>query len=141
MLTMIVGLLLWSHASAAPAHGQTAPPNDDFKNRVRIQAIPFSTTQSTVGATLANNEGYWCNTTSSVWFEFTPAESIKVDLDTFGSDYDTVLVVYKGAKIVSCNNDASLGLRESFLRLDLTAGQTYQIAAGGVAGATGTPCS
>ena len=45
----------------------------------------------------------------SVWYTFTPAASGAIEIDTFGSDYDTVVAVWTGSRTnlnsVDCNDD------------------------------------
>jgi hypothetical protein len=68
------------------------------------------------------------------WFSFTLTASTDVHLDTFGSDYNTVLYVREGSCTgteAGCNEDASMGFRpESVLDLTLAAG-TYYVAVDG----------
>jgi len=64
-----------------------------------------------------------------VFFRFTPETSVDVQVDTVGSNYDTVLTVYtrtpNGPKLVACNDDriSSWGAA----RFTATAGRTYFI--------------
>jgi hypothetical protein len=116
--------------------------NDDFGNAVTLpSALPVSATTGTAGATTELGEALSCNTGSTVWYNFTPAVTTAVQIDTFGSSYDTVLGVYTGATIpsltsVGCNDDS--GTLQSRLSFVATAGTTYRIQVGGYGGATGT---
>jgi hypothetical protein len=68
-----------------------------------------------------------------VWFAFTPAADLRVEFNTFGSDFDTTLSAYFGMPSmdteVACNDDVAEGLT-SRVRFDAEAGQTYLIMAG-----------
>jgi hypothetical protein len=73
-----------------------------------------------------------------VWFAWTPACSGNVIIDTFGSDYDTVLSVHTGcpsggnANLVACNDDGFPSPeRDSLVTFDYTAGTRYLVRVGG----------
>jgi len=106
------------------------PDNDNFADASTIPDLPYNAVQSTTGATLEPFEpNFACApVVSSVWYAFTPAADVRVDADTFGSDYDTVLAVFTGTGLgdlqsVGCNDQA--GGNQSRLVLNLTGGRTY----------------
>ena len=80
-----------------------------------------------------------CVGASSVWYRFTPTVSGPQRISTIGSNYDTVLAVYSGARSprtrLSCDDDAA-GL-QSAVRPDLVAGQQYWIAVSSCCGTRG----
>lgn len=79
---------------------------------------------------------------NSVWFEFTPPGNGTINIDTFGSDYDTVLSVFNGcnnyiyfggtitpiyAAQIACNDDTNGVLQSQVLNVPVTAGIAYKI--------------
>jgi hypothetical protein len=63
--------------------------------------------------------------------------------ETVGSDFDTVLAVYRGTSMsalteVGCNNDIDAGNVRSRVQFDAVAGETYYFQVGGAGGGTGT---
>lgn len=78
----------------------------------------------------------------SVWWSWTPAVSEPVSIDTFGSDFDTVLAVWTGSAIgaldeETCNDQSSAG-SQSEVFFNAIAGTTYLIQVYGWFGAEGT---
>jgi hypothetical protein len=82
----------------------------------------------------------------AVWYSFIPECTGTVQLDTCGSDFDTVLSVQIGAcsipALLGCNDDAGIfgpcaGTRSSYLTVPVNAGAVYQIRVSGYAGAAG----
>ncbi|MEZ6017183.1 MAG: hypothetical protein R3F49_18845 [Planctomycetota bacterium] len=76
---------------------------------------------------------------SDIWYTFTAAGTL-VDIDTFGSSYDTALEAFDGscANLVSlaCNDDSGGGL-QSMLSLSTIPGQSYFLRVGGFNGDQG----
>ncbi|MFZ9864001.1 MAG: S8 family serine peptidase [Ilumatobacteraceae bacterium] len=77
----------------------------------------------------------------SMWFEYTPASSGQISIDTVGSSFDTVLAVYTGnalnaLTVVASNDDAKGGLT-SAVSITATAGTRYLVAVDGWRGASG----
>jgi hypothetical protein len=84
--------------------------------------------------------------THSIWYKYTPASSGWLQIDTFGSNYDTVLEVFSGPAAptfanlasVACNDDTAGGA-QSALTFQATGGTVYYIVVrsfgGGVGGA------
>jgi hypothetical protein len=135
----MISLLLAGSASAAP------PANDSLANAMAASP-PATAAVSTVEATVENLEPLECNTTTidkTAWFKYTPAESQTLVADTFGSNFDTVLVVYSGLSsptfgtliYVACNDDAFPALHSRVV-FNASGGTTYYFQAGGL-GTTG----
>ena len=108
--------------------------NDDFNNAIVIPSIPFSKSQDVTNATMALDDPYSCSYPSqTVWYAYTPNTNIRLEANTFGSNYDTVLSVYTGSRgaltEVACNDDAN-GTLQSRVRFDATAGTTYYFMVG-----------
>ena len=88
------------------------PSNDDMADAYQVDSLPYTNSQSTIGADLEPNEpSYTCgyNNAASVWYRFDPASTGLYQVDTFGSDYDTVLHVFEdqgGSYLpISCHDD------------------------------------
>ena len=72
-------------------------------------------------------------------YSWTPPISGAYCLDTFGSDYDTVLLVMEGAcgeREIACNDDAR-GLQSSVTLRGLEAGAVYTLVVSGFRGRSG----
>lgn len=111
-----------------------APPiNDDFSAPIVIDQFPYTNVQTTTKATTASDDPFCAGSTHTVWYAFTPATDMRVEFNTFGSDYDTTLSAYTGTRgalnPVACN-DNSGGGSQSRIRFDAQAGVTYWIMAG-----------
>jgi len=116
-------------------HYPPAPPpaNDDIASPIVISSLPYSNTQSTTGATTAGNDPSFACVSgqkyNSVWYRYTAAASQTLTIDTFTSNYDTVLAVWTGSpgSLVSkaCNDDIS-GFQSKVI-VSVTAGVSYYI--------------
>jgi serralysin len=118
---------------------RAGPANDLFANAQPVGATP-QWTAYTVGATtdqgtpepLAACEGSLYGAT--VWYSLTVSVSSSVTVDTFGSDYDTILAVYTGPwsnslTRVTCDDDT--GVFQSRVQFPASPGITYWIQVGG----------
>ncbi|MGD8813649.1 MAG: C1 family peptidase, partial [Anaerolineales bacterium] len=110
------------------------PANDDFDAATVVSSMPYSTAQDTIGATNAGDDpGYSCLGDSqrynTVWYRYTPSASGTLDINTFGSDFDTVLGVYTGTRgsltSVACNDDS--GSLQSSVSFTASAETAYHI--------------
>jgi hypothetical protein len=114
---------------------QHRPINDHFGDAVILGANPVQHVQGTVGATTEDSEGLPCGMGGgTIWYRYTPAMSGTVVVDTFGSNYDTVLAVYTSS-LVACNDNTNGA--QSYATFTATAGTTYYFQVGGVGGQTG----
>jgi hypothetical protein len=128
MAALLVGALAVP-TSAAP------PSNDDRGNAATVGSLPFKVTLNTSEATPQDNDpecsGGPVNPT--VWYSFTPSEGGRYGVSTFGSRYDTTLVVAipnnGGLDIVECNDDTDFGVFSTII-WQAVAGQEYLIMAG-----------
>jgi hypothetical protein len=84
---------------------------------------------------------------NDVWFRFEPACDGNAIIDTFGSQFDTVLSVHSdcpsfvGGNSIACNDDHTFPApnnRASLLTFNFTGGQTYLIRVSGYNGANGS---
>lgn len=122
-----------------------APTNDLCSGALPMTAGTIYTINTSI-ATASGDPTPGCQPSfgKGVWYSFTPSASGAVTVNTCGSDFDTVLAVYKGTcgalTAVACNDDdgpACAGSQAS-LTFAGTAGVTYLILAGGSGGAGGT---
>lgn len=104
------------------------PPNDDINNATVIPSMPFTTSQDVTNATTAPDDPFCVGRTQTVWFDFTPTQNLRIEANTFGSNYDTTLSVYTGPRgaltQIGCSDDAN-GTVQSRVRFDAVAGTTY----------------
>lgn len=140
MKTFVAAAVLVAMAAYAPVAAQ--PANDDFDNATEIPDVTFSDEVDTTEATTeADDPVPDCAgpAGATVWYAFTPSEDMEIGADTFGSNYDTTLSVYTGARgaldEVACNDDA--GSFQSFVRFDAIAGETYLFMVGSFGGESG----
>jgi hypothetical protein len=103
--------------------------------------------------TLADTDGPVLNTCSAggvdtqvngdLWYEFTPAQSGTIDVDTCGSSFDTKLAVYQNppcgprSVFLACSDD-SCSLQSKIENLSVIAGVKYSIRVGGYLNNRGT---
>jgi len=115
-----------------------APDNDNIDRAtfISVSTASFATTytENTSGATTTPNDpnlecvsrqGY-----HTVWYRITPLVNSRLTVDTFGSDYDTVLAIWTGKRgglnSIGCNDDSG-GQSQSRLVVDVQAGVSYFI--------------
>jgi hypothetical protein len=125
--------------AASPAIAQP-PANDDFASATVVPGLPFTDQVNTTEATTAADDPDCFGQGATVWYSFTPTTDLRVEANTFGSDYDTTLSVYTGAPgaltQIACNDDA-VGSLQSRVRFDATAGETYYFMVGSFASGPG----
>lgn len=120
------------------------PLYDDFADRADLTNFPTSVASSNVGATFEMGEHSHAENpaAASVWWSWTPTNSFRVEIDTLGSDFETVLAVYTGTSLTSlvevASNDDAHGVFQSRVRFDAMVGTTYQIVVDGFEGKEGT---
>ena len=110
--------------------------NDNFANAEVLSGVSLSVDGHNLAATTEKYEPNHANgnSVSTVWWTWTPAAEGQVVINTFGSDFDTLMAVYTGSALngltLVAQNDDSGGLQSqvSFLA---QAGTTYHIAVGG----------
>jgi hypothetical protein len=131
-----------SGINASLDSASTQPANDDFFEPSIVSGFPASVSSTNIGATLQPGESLpQPDATRSIWFSWEAPVTAPVTIDTFGSDFDTVLAVWTGSSfsalnLIAANDDAGDGL-QSRLRLNVIEGTIYRIAVYGVDGAAG----
>lgn len=78
----------------------TAPSNDDFGSATTITSLPFTDSISTIDASSASDDPQpsCVETSHTVWYAFTASGATGIDANTFGSNYDTTLLVWTGSR-------------------------------------------
>jgi PKD repeat protein len=126
-------------AIALPTAGYSAPPaNDDFVNATGIAGLPASTSGSISEATIEPGEPTYYGQTKTAWYAFTPATDVTVRVDPAGSDYYTILYVWRAtgpglADLSYVTNDYFAAP----LVFDAQGGVTYYVQAGDMFGGGG----
>lgn len=109
------------------------PSNDEFGTPAVLPSFPYTITEDVTTATAAPDDPNCFSNTQSVWFAFTPRTSMRLEVNTLGSNYDTVLSVHTGTRgsltQLGCNDDA-FGVLQSRVRFDAAAGTTYYFMVG-----------
>lgn len=118
------------------------PVNNKFRKATVISTLAYTAAIQTYNATLQGGEPQPCGLGGySVWHRFTPSTSRMLSADTYGSNYDTVLAVYRGTSLsglnfIGCNDDSG-GTAQSRVSWFAQSGRTYYIQVGAFASNTG----
>jgi hypothetical protein len=129
----------------SPTPTPSPPPNDNFVNAQVISGCSGSVTGTNVASTHEAGEPTHISGVGnrSVWYRWVaPSTSTGVTITTAGSAFDTVLAVYTGSSVNGLtlvpngNNDDIPDVNgvhdvTSGVTINVTAGQTYQIAVDG----------
>lgn len=138
LLALLLALIMVIPVAAA------APSNDNFNFATVIDpgGLPFSDSVDTTEATTEPGEPlYWCYTIErTVWYAFTPSETMVMHLDTEGSTVSSSINIYysngpgfEGLGIVNCTG--SYGGSYDFVA---EGGRTYYFQASLFPGQSGT---
>jgi hypothetical protein len=125
---------------AAPPPTPAAPSNDHPTTATQVRSLPYSSTQDTTGATTSatdpncDDDGFTAIDSHSVWHAFDATSEAFVRVRTEGSDYDTVLSVYRvdgsrsGTTLtqVGCDDDDGPGF-QSVVDFEAQPGERYLI--------------
>lgn len=116
--------------------------NNNFANRIPL-TLPAKVTGANVGATTESGEPTGSGFTrwgATLWWTWTAPTNGPVQVDTLGSDFNTMLGVYTGSAVnaltVVASNDNAPGVSSgpSLVTFNAVAGTTYQIVVGGIQG-------
>jgi len=123
-----------------------APANDNFANAMTVApgaGGTFTDTKDSSGATTQSTDPappcaqspqipFTTGISNTIWYKFTPASNGTItDVDTIGSNYDTVLSILTGTAgsftLVACNDDIVSGvvIQSQIQNVSVTAGTTY----------------
>ncbi len=112
------------------------PANDRLVDAVDIHDLPFSDQVNTADAYVDPQEPSSCRgTATTVWYKYTARESVTLAVDTFGSDFDTIISAFRadpsfGFVPIDCF-DAFLPTDHERLSIAVAPGETIYIQAGG----------
>ncbi len=130
LATAVIAVVLLARPAVA------APGNDAFAGAITAATLPYQYTVDNTSATIEPSEPQPCiESLRTVWYRFTAPASGIYEVDTFGSDFDTVLAVYTGStlpslSLVDCNDDTLSSIR-SRVQFQAVAGVTYLVQGGG----------
>ena len=117
---------------------ETAAESDSFAGATILSGFPVSATGSNVGATAEAGEPDHAMepATKSVWWRWTSSVTGMVEINTHGSDFDTILAVYTGASLaglteIAANDESPSQPPASRVRFAAATGTVYQIAVDG----------
>lgn len=120
------------------------PPNDNFADATTLSGKVFGGDGFNTDGTVELDEPAHAGSTAShsLWWKWTAPKAGRVVLTTEGSNFDTVLAVYRGGALsdlveVEANDNARTGVTTSLVVFNAIAGDTYRIAVGGSGAATG----
>lgn len=149
--TFTVNLTSASGATLSDAQGvgtimnddSSAPANDHFASATALGAsgaLTATNVNATKQAGEPNHAGFAGG--HSIWYRWTAPGNGPVSVDTFGSNFDTMLGIYIGTAVdalttVASNDDAPNTIH-SRVTFNATGGVVYRIAVDGYAGTTGT---
>jgi len=121
-----------------------APANDNFASPAIVAGLPYTKTGiKNDGATTQSGEDLAvppCTGTGgigkTVWFRYTPSQNVSATIDTIGSDYDTIVTVFRGTALtaltqLACDDDSGGNHLSRITSFPMTAGQTYDFQVGG----------
>jgi hypothetical protein len=132
-----------------PPPPKPQPPGNDAFSGAFMLPLPSTVTGTTTRATMETGEPAPYSPTkdcgifgvsNSVWYRFTPQYDGRLELNTEGSSFDTVLALYRGSSLswlqqVNCSNDNSLPNWTDHMYAPVSAGQTYYVQLSGTGGA------
>jgi PKD repeat protein len=95
-LAVLFGCILAFVVSSVSPAIATPPENDNIESAVVIDALPYQAVQDTSEASWSDGSDPSCLGGVTVWYTFTPTSEIGLDINTFGSDYNTTLGVFWG---------------------------------------------
>src|SRR5258708_3465708 len=125
---------------SAPARITVTIPGDDFSNAAIITSLPYTNILDTSEATRASDDPSACYFQGhTVWYAFTPPNSLRIAAAPFGTHSPTILSVFtgpRGALTQLVCNDNSGGLLSQVI-FDAVAGRTYYFMVGASGGSAG----
>ncbi len=127
-------------------HSPSRSPNDAFVDAIIVEGNQLTASGTNLDATEEFGEPTHAGVGGgkSVWWTWTSPAAGRVEINTVGSGFDTVLAVYQGSRVddltrITSNDDIDYGVvLQSRVTFEATAGQSYQIAVDGWSGATGS---
>jgi hypothetical protein len=118
-----------------PLAALAAPANDDRADATSVTAVPFYDSVDVTGATVEADEPEpsCAPIGMTVWYAVSVPKKSTLEVDTMGSEYDTVVAVYDTSlREVACNDDA--GGLESRVTFSAARNTTYLVQVGAFGG-------
>jgi hypothetical protein len=113
-----------------PNPNVTKQGGDNIGSAVAI-TMPYSNTGTTVGYTNDYDEvcPYSGSTAPDVVYSYTPSSDEALDVDMYGSSYDTKIYIYENdvSTLVACNDDYYSDYTSALFDVPISAGNTYYI--------------
>lgn len=107
-----------------------AAPNDDFDDATSIKTLIFTDDKYTGAATRGADDPSLPGCGPTVWYSYTPERSTWLNIDTAGSDYDTLLGLYTGQRgaltRLAANDDYGESLQARLVYF-VEGGETYYL--------------
>ena len=143
--SLVVSVLAMLGPAVSVHAGGSTPPNDLCSSATVIPGNTVTYSPALLDTTGAGVEG--CSSietcevgsvgvSNTVWYEYVPDISGRMEIDTFGSDYNTVLAVFEycpgsppicaSPDQLACNDDFAFGTTSQVI-LDVVAGDQYII--------------
>lgn len=114
------------------------PSNDSFANAINITSLPFSATADITDATTETGEQQWCSYMDrTVWYSFTPTESMVVVANAADGAISTNVNIYRAGSGISDLQVLSCTGADTFTTFIAEANQTYYLQAGSASGEVG----
>ena len=114
-----------------------APENDNWEDAIDVGSLPATVMGTNANATTQINEQDLGNTGSTVWWTAVAPGNGIMRVNTFGSNFDTMLRIYTGSENgfenlqnVAFDDDAN-GTLQSEITFPVQGGQRYEIRVGG----------
>ncbi len=114
------------------------PPNDNFTHAAALPATQAYQIDNATAEPFEPAHDPRVQPSHSLWWNYTPAADTFLTVDTLGSEFDTLLSIYTGASLAELvplarsDDDPALGNGWSRIRLKVTQGTTYYLAADSV---------
>ena len=124
--------------------GPSATSNDSFANARLLEDFPFLDKASSSSASRETSEPAHAGqiAAKSLWWKWTAVGNGRLQVNTKGSSFDTVLAVYTGSSLatltqVTSNDNVATSVKYSQVDFTTTRGTTYYFAVDGKSGASG----
>jgi hypothetical protein len=135
-LCVITAVVLTLTAGVTGPAQAAAPSNDGPKHAKVATGVGYTDSVNVSQATSGRRDPTDCSNNASVWYKFTPITTETINVNTGGSNYDTVIGVYTGKPgaftKVACRNDRFA--LHAGLDVEVRAGRTYFFMVGACCG-------
>ena len=130
-----------NYAPNTPDPNMILQGGDVIGSATVIPAIPYNDNGTTTGYTNDYDEvcPYTGSTAPDVVYSYAPAANEWINVDLYGSAYDTKLYIYEDAvgNLVACNDDYYSDFTSALFNVGITTGHTYYIIVDGYGTANG----